>query len=278
MGSLVHRVEGDVPPLAGTPGLVQGVYGRRGNLELVAPDPEDGLWVFWFNNDEPESEPAPGARPGCWSAGLRFARGRRYEAAAIVQSRHGPDWLEVAATAEGLLRRFTWRPETGFTEEGDSWPAVGPAAAVETSDWFLHVAAAQPGSGVAIRSTAGTERLVATETLVSGVALLLPDAELMWADGTGVHAEGGFVAPGRAPAAATDPRTGERHVAWIDDGRVHRQDGDGPDLRSPAEAIAVAVSHVERPRLELVIRTGTVVWHARLDLQTGAWSPAALIG
>ena len=38
------------PSARGVPGLVQGVYGEVGNLELVVPG-ADGLWVYWFNAD-----------------------------------------------------------------------------------------------------------------------------------------------------------------------------------------------------------------------------------
>ena len=41
---------------AGPVGLAQGVYGARGNLELVACDAHDGLWVFWFNADHEDHE------------------------------------------------------------------------------------------------------------------------------------------------------------------------------------------------------------------------------
>ncbi|MGO7984214.1 hypothetical protein ACC691_41005, partial [Rhizobium johnstonii] len=44
-------VVGAERPTSGAVSLAQGVYGARGNLELVACDSTDGLWVFWFNSD-----------------------------------------------------------------------------------------------------------------------------------------------------------------------------------------------------------------------------------
>lgn len=109
----------EVAPTIATSGpvcLVQGVYGARGNLELVACDPTDGLWVFWFNagldNDPPATPEVP---PGHWSAGLRFAQGARYLDAQILQSALGPDHLEVLALADdGALHSWYWSPGPGF--------------------------------------------------------------------------------------------------------------------------------------------------------------------
>lgn len=47
----VELSERPLPPVTGSVGITQGGYGDRGNLELVAPDPDDGFWVFWFNGD-----------------------------------------------------------------------------------------------------------------------------------------------------------------------------------------------------------------------------------
>ncbi|MFS0912198.1 hypothetical protein AB3M89_10430 [Microbacterium sp. 179-I 3D2 NHS] len=101
---------------AGPVSLAQGVYGARGNLELVACDAADGLWVYWFNADHEDDPPAtPDVPPGQWSAGLAFAEGRRYIDAQIVQSSLGPDHLEVLAlTAEGVLESWYWSAGPGF--------------------------------------------------------------------------------------------------------------------------------------------------------------------
>lgn len=107
---------------AGAASLTQGVYGERGNLELVACDAADGLWVFWFNADAPDDPvPTPDVPPGHWSSGLAFAFGARYIDAQIVQSRLGPDHLEVLAlTDEGALESWYWSPGPGFQLRGSA--------------------------------------------------------------------------------------------------------------------------------------------------------------
>jgi hypothetical protein len=101
---------------AGPVSLAQGVYGARGNLELVACDAVDGLWVFWFNADHADDPlDTPDVPPGHWSAGLAFAAGRRYVDAQIVQSALGPDHLEVLALTDGgVLESWYWSPGPGF--------------------------------------------------------------------------------------------------------------------------------------------------------------------
>lgn len=103
-------------PTTGPVSLVQGVYGRRGNLELIACDAVDGLWVFWFNADlDTDPVDTPDVPPGSWSAGLHFAAGRRYVDAWIGQSVLGPDHLEVLAlTVDGVLQSWYWSAEAGF--------------------------------------------------------------------------------------------------------------------------------------------------------------------
>ncbi|KQZ85168.1 hypothetical protein ASD56_02025 [Microbacterium sp. Root166] len=96
--------------------LVQGVYGVRGNLELLACDARDGLWVFWFNADlDTDPLETPDVPPGSWSAGLAFAAGHRYVDAQILQSALGPNHLEVLAlTEDGVLQSWFWSPGPGF--------------------------------------------------------------------------------------------------------------------------------------------------------------------
>lgn len=96
--------------------LAQGVYGARGNLELVACDAVAGLWVFWFNADV-GTDPltTPDVPPGHWSGGLSFAPDDRYVDAQILQSTAGPDHLEVLALdIGGTLQSWYWSPGPGF--------------------------------------------------------------------------------------------------------------------------------------------------------------------
>ena len=105
------------PPVAGVPGLAQGRYGSAGNLELVAPAVDEGIWVGWFNSDP--TERYAGAALGRWSGALRFAAGHSYASARIAQVDPGPDWLEVVAlTTDGTLRRHVWSPDDGFVDHG----------------------------------------------------------------------------------------------------------------------------------------------------------------
>lgn len=114
------------PAASGRPALFQGGYGSRGNLELVSPTADGGLVCCWFNSDPvvgpidgPVTEPSIPA--ATWSDGLRFAEGTTYLAVAGMQTRRGPDWLEVVATHAGGLHRWTWSPGAGFelTEKRD---------------------------------------------------------------------------------------------------------------------------------------------------------------
>jgi hypothetical protein len=101
---------------AGAVSLMQGVYGARGNLELLACDAGAGLWVFWFNADlDTDPLATPDVPPGSWSAGLHFAPGHRYVDAQILQSTLGPDHLEVLALRDdGALESWYWSPGPGF--------------------------------------------------------------------------------------------------------------------------------------------------------------------
>lgn len=105
----------DWPGIIGAPGLVQGAYGSAGNLELVAPSSDEGLWVGWFNTDAHENFSGP-ARDR-WSGALRFALGRSYIMARISQVQIGHNALEVLAlTSDGILARHVWRESQGFEE------------------------------------------------------------------------------------------------------------------------------------------------------------------
>lgn len=104
------------PPTAGRPGLAQSRYGTQGNIELVAPAVDDGLWVGWFNSDADDDRST--TRTRSWSGALRFGRGRRYVSADITQLAVGPNWLEVVGlTDKGELARHVWSPAHGFVEQ-----------------------------------------------------------------------------------------------------------------------------------------------------------------
>lgn len=42
-GTGLFILTGAPPAIAGEPAVAQGAYGANGNVELIAPDPEDGL-------------------------------------------------------------------------------------------------------------------------------------------------------------------------------------------------------------------------------------------
>ena len=136
MGAYVsHRAE-PFPPLAGSASVCQGVYGEVGNLELVAPDPEDGIWVFW-NNTSRVDVPA-GPQSGQWSGGLRFMQGNRFEAVVVLQSVRGPAFLELVARSGPVVHRIVWSPE-GFAGHGPiASNACGDPSLLELPEGQLH--------------------------------------------------------------------------------------------------------------------------------------------
>lgn len=186
------------PPLHGGVSLIQGRYGQRGNFELVAPDVRDGLWVFWFDNDEPG--------PGVWSSGLRFAEGRRFDDVCMAQSSHGPNHLEVIARSETRVHRYRWSPDLGFTEEEPlpAPPAAGRVSLVEAADGLLHAAVPVAASGVA--------RLVADPSAYP---------RLSWTH-TGTACPGEHVT---AAALVPDPSGAGTRLYVLADGTVRRLDG-----------------------------------------------------
>ena len=132
---------------AGPASVVQGVYGSRGNLELIVPDAADGLWVFWLNADLPDDPPASAdVPPGSWSAGLRFAEGARYREAVILQSAAGPDHLEVLAlAADGRLESWWWSPGPGFQRRGGEVATGVERVAAEHDAGALRVTVGEKG-------------------------------------------------------------------------------------------------------------------------------------
>ncbi|GJF34596.1 hypothetical protein KNE206_72960 [Kitasatospora sp. NE20-6] len=232
------------PPLRGTPALAQSRYGLRGNLELVAPAADDGLWVLWHNNDPADGpEPPTGPPPGAWSGGLHFAAGHRYDDVRIVQSAHGPDHLELLARTGPDVHRHRWSPAAGFTRE-DALPvhAAGAVALAEDPLGTLHAAVPLPGGGVAHLTADPTRypaldwrtlRTVPTDGRADAVTLV-PDpgrpgaVHLLVRTGPTVH----HLPPGPGdprlppvPAAAhtaiADPHDGLRLLVAGPDGHLH---------------------------------------------------------
>lgn len=112
-----HLLTADLPPVTGSPGLTQGRYGAAGNLELVIPAVDDGLWVFWFNADPVDAR--SGAAAGEWSTGLHFGAGAPVADARISQMDAGPNYLEVLARSGTQVRRHVWTPSDGFVDRGN---------------------------------------------------------------------------------------------------------------------------------------------------------------
>ena len=124
-------------PARGTPAITQSTYGLVGNLELVVPDAEDGLWVHWRNNDD--EDVVPGVVSGGWSAGLHFASGARYDAVAVLQTRQGPDFVEVLARSGTRVDRTFWSPGNGFSRPEPAFAADGMLELLEEDDALVAV-------------------------------------------------------------------------------------------------------------------------------------------
>ncbi len=87
--------------MTGNPALIQGVFGGRGNFELVVPLGTGGLAHYWRNNDEP-GLPWNGPFPFGTDAGT-------VDSVTMIQSNFGsPGNLEVAARIGDALH-FFWR-------------------------------------------------------------------------------------------------------------------------------------------------------------------------
>jgi len=136
----LERVETALPPVTGRPGLTQGRYGDRGNLELVAPAVDGGMWVLWFNADETEHR--SGAAVGEWSGALHFGDAGTVRQAVVTQVAHGPDFLEVIALGDGRAARWFWTPADGFVDGGQLPGEVCAVSAVAATPSALHVVAA----------------------------------------------------------------------------------------------------------------------------------------
>jgi hypothetical protein len=117
---LVHYWRDDVNPFpwfvsfvipgsagtSGTPALIQGGFGSKGNFEVVVPMATGGLAHFWRDNDDPNLP---------WRGPTRFGSTDIYDAVSLIQSNFstgggGPGNLEVIARTGSRLHHY-WRDD-----------------------------------------------------------------------------------------------------------------------------------------------------------------------
>lgn len=275
------------PPVAGRPGLTQGRYGAAGNLELVVPAADDGLWVAWFNADPTDTR--SGAALRSWSGVLKFARGQRYTTADITQVSAGPDYLEaLGRTASGVLRRHVWSPEEGFVDHGAIAVDVASASAVvECADGSMVVAVA--GADGAVRllhaEPTATYPLLTFAERPAGSSGPATDVDAAWhgdhldlltvaPDGTAVLECGGSLREASADctyariAIASDGRrwlalTGSSGSVGLS---AETADGSFAPTGAAAAGAAAAVAAVRlegRPEYHLLSRNGGSLTHLR---------------
>ena len=204
----------------GAVSLVQGAYGRRGNLELVACDRTDGLWVFWFNADLP-TDPCdtPDVPAGTWSRGLPFATGARYAQAAILQSTLGPDHLEVLALrADGTLESWYWSPGPGFQRRATDVATGVARFAAAHADGRITAAVDGPEGRRAVASTGETYPDRTWTTVGDGPRLGGEDALRLLA-GAGIDPAG--IVDGTVASAPSTRGGGATEIVWRDaEGRL----------------------------------------------------------
>lgn len=227
-----------LPPLRGRPGICQGIYGECGNLELFAPDAEDGFWVFWFNSATHDVG-EQGALPGEWSGGLHVRTGERTDAVTVAQVPWGPNNLEVVTMANGRARRWIWTATDGFLRGED----LGLASDIGTVQGSGH------GSGVELRLTRPNGATVLLTSPTDAYPHLrwseAPDAgtpsdpTICASDMCGVRrAESVTTVDGilRHRRRQDDGETQEREVVsrvlWPQGRPVHRSAPDTPDLEA----------------------------------------------
>lgn len=276
------------PPARGVPGVTQGRYGTRDNLEIVSCAADSGLWVGWFNNDAVETR--SGAALDRWSGALRFARGHRYAACTITQVAAGPDFLEVLArTDDGDLRRHVWSPDAGFVDHG--LVATGVLAAsrlVETADGRVHAAVVDAGGTWILTAGDGDPASPAYPEMSFGRRPLDPrpalDVDLAIHDD---HVDVLLVQPDHTArhqcgqewttlaTRVTRARLHAGHALVVDDrGQVvlHALAAGERLALAPGEAADLAISAVDgRLRWEAIIRSGAELRHTR-----GSLSPLAV--
>jgi hypothetical protein len=275
------------PEVTGRPGLTQGCYGVAGNLELVAPAVDDGLWVGWFNCDPVESH--SGAAIQRWSGALRFGHGHRYTSADVTQVDAGPNFLEVVAlTTGGTLRRHVWSPGPGFVDRSELAGAIASCSAVVENplDGSLHVAVAgwdgrmrilrgSPGQAYPAMpfevADPGIAGVVAVDAAwhQDHLDLLTVDgddlARLRCADRARTDTVGG---PVRAGRLVVQPDGGRLLVALGPTGQVTLRPLDEPGDESidlgVADAVAAATVQVDgRAECHVVLQRGRQLWHHR---------------
>lgn len=275
------------PEIAGRPGLTQGRYGAAGNLELVVPAVDNGLWVGWFNCDRVESH--AGAAVQRWSGALRFGRGHRYVSADVTQVDAGPDFLEVVAlTTDGALWRHVWSPGPGFVDHGELATEVASCSAVvqDPAGGWLHVAVAgRDGRVRVLRASPGPAYPAMTfEAADPGIAgAVAVDAawhgdhlDLVTVGGDGLarprcpHRAGTGTdgVPALAARLVVEPGGGRWLVALGPDGRVTMRRLDDPgdagaDLGIADALVAAPVRLGGRTEYHVVTRSDRRLWHHR---------------
>jgi hypothetical protein len=113
-----HGPERIATGVTGTPSMIQGSNGGKGNFELVTPLRSGGLGYFWRDNDDPHLH---------WYGPFMFAMNMgNVDAVCLIQSDFGEGGnLELVAVADNQLALF-WR-DTGMDRRwhGPSYLPLG---------------------------------------------------------------------------------------------------------------------------------------------------------
>jgi hypothetical protein len=265
----VERRTAALPGLTGSPGLAQGAYGDRGNLELLAPAAGGGLWVFWFNADQTEHR--RGAARGCWSGGLHVFGGHDVRLARISQVSAGPRFLEaVALTGDGSLHRLYWTPDDGFVDAGVIATGVVAASQIVEAEAALHLLAVTTDSRVLhLRASLDTYPSATWTTwpVLAGAstAVLGPDlSAAALVDGAAhvLHYVGGWRTVRTVDGPWTDIALAGELVLGLD--------GDGRFAGVDAHAITAVSTTLDGGRIDVVLATAQALVHLHGDGRT--WS------